>query len=91
MPIMRQTGFHISPGTENQIAITPTILSTSQKAKDRFSPEERDCYTENEIELKYLPKAHGYRYEMSNCLFEATFEHILEVYKFLFQFEFDNN
>ena len=29
MPIMRQTGFHISPGTENQIAITPTLLSTS--------------------------------------------------------------
>ena len=83
---MRQTGFHISPGTENQIAITPTILSTSQKAKDRFSPEERDCYTENEIELKYLPKAHGYRYEMSNCLFEATFEHILEVYKFFFRY-----
>ena len=30
MPIMRQTGFHISPGTENQIAITPTLLSTTQ-------------------------------------------------------------
>ena len=29
MPIMRQTGFHISPGTENQIAITPTLLATS--------------------------------------------------------------
>ena len=33
------------------------------------------------VELKYLPKDHGYRYEMSNCLFEATFEHILEVSK----------
>ena len=50
-----------------------------QNAKARFSPAERDCYTESEIELKYLPKDHGYRYEMSNCLFEATFEHILEV------------
>ena len=29
MPIMRQTGFHISPGTENQIAITPTLLATT--------------------------------------------------------------
>ena len=46
---------------------------------ERFSPEQRDCYSESEIELKYLPKDHGYRYEMSNCLFEATFEHILEV------------
>ena len=30
MPIMRQTGFHISPGTENQIAITPTLLATTK-------------------------------------------------------------
>ena len=50
-----------------------------QQAMERFSPEQRDCYSESEIELKYLPKDHGYRYEMSNCLFEATFEHILEV------------
>ncbi len=48
---------------------------------DRFPPEQRDCYSEGEIELKYLPRDHGYRYEMSNCLFEATFEHILEVWK----------
>lgn len=29
--------------------------------------------------LQYLPKSHGYRYEMSNCLFEAALEKILEV------------
>ena len=29
--------------------------------------------------LRYLPKSHGYRYEMSNCLFEAALEKILEV------------
>ena len=29
MPIMRQIGFHIAPGTENQIAVTPTLISTS--------------------------------------------------------------
>ncbi len=27
---MRQIGFHISPGTENQLAVTPTLISTSQ-------------------------------------------------------------
>ena len=37
------------------------------------------------VELKYLPKDHGYRYEMSNCLFEATFEHILEVSKNIYR------
>ncbi len=44
----------------------------------RFTPEERDCYSEEEISLKYLPRDHGYRYEMSNCLFESAFENILE-------------
>ena len=77
MPIMRQTGFHIAPGTENQIAVTPTLIVTSRNAMQRFTPEERDCYSENEISLKYLPRDHGYRYEMSNCLFESAFEYIL--------------
>ena len=51
---------------------------TSMIAPFRFSPEERDCYSEDEISLKYLPRDHGYRYEMSNCLFESAFENILQ-------------
>ena len=40
MPIMRQTGFHISPGTENQIAITPTLLATTRVSnRDEFGLE----------------------------------------------------
>ena len=35
MPIMRQKGFHIAPGTENQIAVTPTLMSTSTNAMAR--------------------------------------------------------
>ncbi len=27
---MRQTGFHVSPGTETQVAVTPTLISTSE-------------------------------------------------------------
>ena len=44
----------------------------------RLTPELRNCYGEDEIALKFLPKSDGYRYEMGNCLFEATFEKILE-------------
>ena len=36
MPIMRQKGFHIAPGTENQIAVTPTLMSTSPNAMARW-------------------------------------------------------
>ena len=67
-----------APGTENQIAVTPTLISTSKNAMERFTPAERDCYSEEEIKLKYLPRNHGYRYEMSNCLFESAFENILK-------------
>ena len=35
MPIMRQKGFHIAPGTENQIAVTPTLMTTSANAMAR--------------------------------------------------------
>ena len=27
----------------------------------RFTSEQRDCYSEDEISLKFLPKDHGYR------------------------------
>ena len=47
------------------------------QALERFTPSQRDCYRESEIDLMYLPKSWGYRYEMSNCLFEAAYEKIL--------------
>ena len=81
--------FHIAPGTENQIAVTPTLMSTSSNAMSRstlqrifaemekylsfpsslttgmiltrFNSEQRDCYNEDEIALKFLPRDHGYR------------------------------
>ena len=78
MPIMKQTGFNLGPGTENQIAVSTSLMATSQNALERFVPKERDCYTESEILLKYLPRDFGYRYSMENCIFESTFEAILK-------------
>ena len=60
-----------------QIAVTPTLFSTTPEARDRFDPKDRGCYVEGELPLKYLPSKF-YRYEMSNCLFEAAYEQILE-------------
>ena len=83
MPIMRQKGFHIAPGTENQIAVTPTLMSTSANAMarwvrlwalhhnnhpiDRLSPELRNCYGEDEISLNFLPRSEGYRQNTGNA------------------------
>ena len=60
-----------------QIAVTPTLMNTTQQARYRFNPIDRGCYVEGERPLKYLP-SEFYRYEMSNCLFEAAYERILE-------------
>ena len=73
--------FFKSPPFDFFLTVTPTLIVTSPSAMQRFSPAERDCYSEDEISLKYLPRDHGFRYEMSNCLFESAFEHILRVCK----------
>ncbi len=52
-------------------------MSTTKEAIDRFEPMERGCYVEGEQPLEYLPSKF-YRYEMSNCLFEAAYERILQ-------------
>ena len=58
-----------------KVAVTPTLISTSENAKRRFSPEDRGCYFKDELPLLYLPSKF-YRYEMSNCLFEAAYEEV---------------
>ena len=77
MPLTRLNSFNIAPGSENQIAVTPSITTTSKNAIRRLTPEERDCYTDDEISLQYLPTKDGYRYGMDNCLYVSAFENIL--------------
>ncbi len=79
-PLMAIKEIDISPGFESQIAVTPILYDTTREARKRFSPEERDCYFEGELSLKYLPKE-LYRYDINNCLFEATYEKVLEICK----------
>ena len=65
-------------GAESQVAVATTLTSTTAEARSRFSPLERGCYFEGELGLKYLPRG-LYRYGISNCLFEATYEKVLEI------------
>ena len=76
-PLMSVKELDISPGFETQIAVSPVLYSTTKEAVERFKPIERDCYSEEEMSFKYLPQS-LYRYDISNCLFEATYEQILE-------------
>ena len=76
-PLMSLTELDISPGFETQIAVTPVLYSTSYAAQARFTPEERGCYFDHELNLTYLPKK-WYRYSINNCLFEAAYEKVLQ-------------
>ena len=33
MPIIRQRAFHVAPGTENQIPVTPTLYTTTEQVR----------------------------------------------------------
>ena len=76
-PLMSVKELDVAPGFETQIAVSPVLYSTTDEARERFKPEERGCYFEGELTFKYLP-SNLYRYDISNCLFEATYENVLE-------------
>ena len=72
-PLMSMTEMDITPGFETQVAVTPVIYNTTNAARNRFTPEERGCYFDDELTLTYLPRK-WYRYDINNCLFEAAYE-----------------
>ena len=72
-PLMSMTEMDIAPGFETQVAITPVLYTTTNAARNRFTPEERGCYFDHELPLTYLPRE-WYRYDINNCLFEAAYE-----------------
>ncbi len=52
----------ISPGFVTQLSVTPSLTVTTKEAKNRFTPDERMCYFDEEFRFKYLPRE-LYRYE----------------------------
>ena len=60
--------------------MTLTVINTTENALDKFknNAEKRDCYTEDELNFRYLDKNDGFRYSMQNCLYESVLEVILE-------------
>jgi len=44
----------LNKGSEILVAMTPTILNTTENAFNRFSPTDRDCYQDGEFKLPTL-------------------------------------
>ena len=77
LPLMSVDMLDISPGFESRIAVTPKLYDSTEAVRRRFSPEERGCRFDGEMTFKYLDNRF-FRYSIGNCLFEATYEKILE-------------
>ena len=54
---MQFSSFLVNPGMEAMINFEPTITYTADEAITRFSPEQRQCYSDDEVELNFLDKA----------------------------------
>ena len=78
IPIMKNSGININTGQCNNLVVSATLMNTSEAVRNRFSPQQRNCYFEDEIQLLHLPQDNSFRYEISNCLFEATLQKIEE-------------
>ena len=70
----------IAPGELTMINMKPSLYLTTPAALDAFDPKGRDCFSdEDDIELKFTPRSDGYRYSMSNCLFNYKLQVTEEV------------
>lgn len=56
-PIMALSDIDLSPGFVTQLSVTPILRDTTDSARYRFSPEERGCYFDRELEFEYLPSS----------------------------------
>ena len=76
-PAMQFSSQLITTGTETQINLKPKISYTTKDAISSLSPKERGCYADGEANLSYVPYRWGFRYDMSNCLFDQGIRDVI--------------
>ena len=79
---IRNVEFNIPSGALTEVAMIPTMIDTTKEAIDKFEPEERDCYTDEEFELRFANKRNNIelpkRYSMENCLYDAFIQGLID-------------
>ena len=65
-------------GSRTQAVVTPTKTYTTNETLKRFSPEVRECYTDDEVQLKHLKSSIGFRYSIKNCYLDIVLDHLLK-------------
>ena len=77
-PMVSSAELNLSPGMEYLIEMSPSFLNISKDALQRFSPEQRDCYTEDEFVLKHFSDRYWFNYSMDNCEYNTAIEETIQ-------------
>lgn len=57
-------------------SLAPMIVDTTDQVISRFSPEVRQCYSDEEVSLRTLSMDWGFRYSKKNCFYAALIEKV---------------
>ena len=76
VPLISNNGMNIDVGTYTQLGVAAKVVETTQEAKSTYTPERRGCFFEDEIRMVDVNIDMGGRYEMTNCLFQASQDQI---------------
>lgn len=77
-PTFTRDGLYAQPGTESILAMIPTQVHTTEAAIKRFTPTQRNCYTDEELNLTHFTEDLGFAYSLNNCIYEAALQATLE-------------
>ncbi len=58
---MGQIGLNVDLGTFTQFAVSARIIETTAAAKDRFTPQQRGCFFNDEISMQHCNDEVGCR------------------------------
>ena len=75
-PLFGYLQTNLAPGNEYLIAVTPSVVKTTDEAFLRFDPLRRGCYADHELDLKYFsPDYHNYT--LQTCLYNAAIDGVI--------------
>jgi len=66
-PIVGHESVLVAAGRETLISAMPVVSSTTEDAIQSLDPARRDCYTDEEAQLRFFEWEMGYFYNLNNC------------------------
>ena len=72
-----EEGISVSPGMETFIGLSFSNTKAIQPVIKYLTPQQRNCFSDDEVDLPILTHELGYRYSMGNCQYEAGVQAVI--------------